>query len=277
MNRFLLLISFLSIGIFTYSQGLEKVFIETYYIANSDDGQSENSRGLKEGMKTVRIWVDMIEGYRLLSVYGAPGHPLIIETSTNFFNDTVYGKIEAPDIDPRHLGTSSLLLDSYIAISGANRSGIAVLKSDDTDGSVVTPNVTDSDPVLIEREALMNENSEAGIPLRDVDGIMTGTVPALVVFGHDFNAFGNSLEQSKVEVDNGAWAVFKGLKGPFPEKNYLLIAQITTDGELSYELNLQLSSPRGETEYYVARNPNEGEFSHSSLIHPTTDQSSLEP
>ncbi len=169
------------------------------------------------------------------------------------------------------------MLDSYIALSGANRSDIAVLKADDTDGSVVKPTVNVESPQLIERGVLMNQNPHAGLPLRDADGLMDGNVPSLVVFGHDFDAFGNSMQHNSVEFDNGAWAVFKGLKGPFAETNYVLIAQVTTDGELSYELNLQLASPQGVTELYVAQNPNEGEFSHPSLIKSPPQQSLIEP
>jgi hypothetical protein len=277
MSRFLLFILLCTTSLSAHSQGLEKLFVETYYVVDIEDEKSLDARGLESGMVTYRIWVDMKEGYRLLSVYGAPGHPLRIETSTSFFNDTLFGEIEAPDIDPSRLGANGLLLDSYIALSGANRSDIAVLKSDDTDGSAVKPDVAGQNPVLVERGALMNQNPEAGIPLRDSDGLMSGNVPALVVFGYDFAAFDKTLNQSKVEFDNGAWAVFKGLKGPFPETNYLLIAQITTDGELSYEFNLQLSSPEGVTEYYVARNPKEGDFSHPSLTQSLSTQSSIEP
>jgi hypothetical protein len=256
---------------------LEKVFVEKYYVVDDEDAKSPDARGLKSGMVTYRIWVDLNEDYKLLSVYGAPGHPLRIETSTTFFNDTLHGEVEAPDINPSYLGSNALLLDSYIAFSGANRSDLAVLKSDDTDGSIVKPMIKGQDPVLAERGVLMNQNPEAGIPLRDADGLMDGSVPALVVFGHDFTVFDKTLDQNKIEFDNGAWAVFKGLKGPFPEKNYLLIAQITTDGVLSYELNLQLASPDGATEYYVARNPKEGEFSHPSLQQLSPVQSPTEP
>lgn len=277
MSRILLFVLLTASGFSSSAQGLEKLFVETYYVADGDDEKSPDARGLKAGMVTYRIWVDMKEGYRLLSVYGAPDQPLRIETSTSFFNDTLFGEIEAPKIDPSQLGTNALLLDSYIALSGANRSGIAVLKTDDSDGSTVKPLVSGQDPILIERGALMNQNPEAGIPLRDADGLMDGSVPALVVFGHDFTAFGKTLDQSKVEFENGAWAVFKGLKGPFPDKNYLLIAQLTTDGELSYEFNIQLSSPDGVTEYYVARNPKEGEYTHPSLTKLQHPQSLIEP
>ncbi len=268
------LISFFALThLFCFSQGLEEVFVETYYIADAEDEKDPSAQGLKAGMVTYRIWVDMKEGYKLLSVYGAPGHPLRLFTNTSFFNDTTNGSIKAPEIYPSHLGNNALLLDSYIAISGANKTGLAVKKEDDKDGSVVKPKVNTDNPTIIERGVLMSQKPDAGIPIREADGFMHGSVPALVIFGHDFAAFGNSNHLGEIEFDNGAWAVFKGLKGPFPEKNYLLIAQVTTDGDLSFELNLQIASPRGETEYYVARNPEEGQLTHPDLIFPKPDQS----
>ena len=272
MVRAIVLIScFTFIQIFCLSQGLEEVFVETYYIADAEDEKDPSAQGLKAGMVTYRIWVDMKEGYKLLSVYGAPGHPLRLATSTGFFNDTINGSIKAPDIDPSLLGNNALLLDSYIAISGANKTGLAVKKEDDTDGSVVKPVVKTDKSTVFKRGILMSQNPKAGVPIREADGFMRGSVPALVTFGHNFAAFDKSTDLSEVRFDNGAWAVFKGLKGPFPEKNYLLIAQVTTDGDLSFELNLQIASPRGETEYYLARNPEQGQLTHPDLIFPKPD------
>ena len=121
----------------------------------------------------------------------------------------------------------------------------------------------------------MAANPESGKPINEVDGLMPGGVPALITFGHDFNEFGNTLSASEIRLDNAAWAVASGLSGPYPEKNYILIAQVSTDGELSFELNLQLRSPDGETEYYVARDPEGSEFTHSALIFPHPDQSPI--
>jgi hypothetical protein len=45
-----------------------------------------------------------------------------------------------------------------------------------------------------------------------------------------------------------------------------LIGQVTTDGELSFELNIQIGTPEGKVQRYVARNPMESEFTHESLV-----------
>jgi len=253
-----------------FSQGLEEVYVEKYYVADHIDAEDSLAHGLQKGTVTYRIWVDMQEGYRLLSVFGSPGHELLISTTTSFFNDTVNGKVEAPDIDHLKLGKNPLLIDSYIAFSGASRGDLAVYKEDDKDGSVLDRYGKFLGGALVERGMLMAAHPDAGVPIRDNDGIMDGDVPALVTFGHEFEEFGNTLDASEIRVDNGAWAVLKGLPGPYKDKNYILIAQVSTTGELNLKLNLQLRSPNGDTEYYVAENPEKGQFSHPTLVYPNS-------
>jgi hypothetical protein len=177
----------------------------------------------------------------------------------------------APDIKAFRLGKNPLLLDSYIAFSGASQNHLAVLKEDDTNGSVLERQGKFEGAAIMERGMLMSAHPDAGIPIRDADGLMEGGVPPIMVFGANFEEFGNTLEASVLSTTNGAWAVLKGLQGPYPEKNYILIAQVTTDGDLSFKLNLQLKGPDGETEYYVAENPDESEFTHPSLVFPQTE------
>jgi hypothetical protein len=278
MRKSILTICCIGISLISLSQGLEKVFVETYYIADVEDEKHKYARGLKSGMVTYRIWVDMQEGYKLLSIYGAPGNPLLLQSSLPFFNDTLHGSIEAPKIKEYNLGANGLLLDSYIALSGANSSDLAVLKTDDTDGSVVRPGLESENTTIVDRGMLMSDHPDAGTALRDADGLMNGQVPALIKFGYDFTAFAEAENDGRIEFDNGAWAVLKGLKGPFPEKNYVLIAQVTTAGDLSFGFNLQLLSADGVTEYYVASSPEEAEFTHETLTYPLskTETSTLQ-
>jgi hypothetical protein len=59
----------------------------------------------------------------------------------------------------------------------------------------------------------------------------------------------------------------KGSLGPDSlTNNRILIGQVTTDGELSFELNIQIGTPEGKVQRYVARNPMESEFTHESLV-----------
>ena len=68
-----------------YSQGLENIIIEKYYISDSAD--SVGSIGnLPVGSYTYRIYVDMLPGYKFISAYGTSNHNLKFTTSTTFFN-----------------------------------------------------------------------------------------------------------------------------------------------------------------------------------------------
>ena len=66
-------------------------------------------------------------------------------------------------------------------------------------------------------------------------------------------------------TDNGSWAIFGGIKGP-TEENRVLIAQLATDGELSFELNIQMGTPTGASINYVAKNPQGTEIKYDGLI-----------
>jgi hypothetical protein len=57
------------------------------------------------------------------------------------------------------------------------------------------------------------------------------------------------LDQARgglIESNNSAWGVLGGVQGA-TEENMVLIAQLTTDGELRYALNVQVRTPDGET------------------------------
>ena len=245
-------------------QGLEKIFIEKYYISDSADAQVGAGGFLPVNSTTYRIWVDMKPGYSLQAVYGVPGHPLKFETSTTFFNNEQSGEIYGNEIDPKMLSKNTVMLDSWISVGSGSAGHTAILKEKDVNFNTIV----NSDSIL------RTEKMEAGIPIRKLDGLKAATPQRVVsVFGLDsteLKIFGNtnsSVIGQKFETENGSWASFGGAFG-IDTSNYVLIAQITTDGQLSFELNLQLGTPQGGTENYVARNPNGAEFQIPTLIYP---------
>jgi len=54
----------------------------------------------------------------------------------------------------------------------------------------------------------------------------------------------------------------------------VLIAQITTAGDLKFELNLLIGAPNGTSQKYVAKNPTFGEWVHPDLIFDSTKKKS---
>ncbi|MBL0341816.1 MAG: hypothetical protein IPP71_13305 [Bacteroidetes bacterium] len=98
------------------AQGLEKIIIEKYYITDDKDAQYVGSASIAANTVTYRVFVDMKPGYRLQSVYGAPGHELRLSTSTFFFNHSVFGHFIPNLIMDRQLGITTLMVDSWISM-----------------------------------------------------------------------------------------------------------------------------------------------------------------
>ncbi|MEP7265833.1 MAG: hypothetical protein ABI772_15110 [Bacteroidota bacterium] len=255
----LLLLAFTTIP--TNAQGLEKIVVEKYYISTDKD-IAKTGGVLPKGSVTYRIYVDMLPGYRFQAAFGIPGHELKIATTTTFFNNEDYGSIIPTVIPYRNIGNNTVMLDSWLTAGAACEGNWGVLKSDDDENNTV----------VNKDNLLQNENPAAGIPLKARDGFYNGVAPRITFFGIDSLAkqlFGNtntSTAPTVFSTENGSWATLEGTNGPTPE-NRVLIAQLTTNGILSFELNIQIGRPGEGVERYVAKNPSGDEIVLKSLIY----------
>lgn len=243
--------------------GLENIIVEKYYISTEKDTVGADSLGyLPIGSVTYRIFADLKPVYRLQAVYGVPEHELRIETTTRFFNAVNGDGRSANDIQPLQLVNGALLLDSWVSVGAAALDFQGVLKAeDDTVKSYAYRNSVG---------ILKNNDPQMGIPLTEKDGMKyLRYQPAtqyynleedLKIFEYQYRDVVKGLFSTR----DGAWASYGGSVGPQPE-NRVLIAQLTTDGVLNFELNMQLASPDGGVEKFVARNPGEGEIEISTL------------
>jgi len=245
----------------SFSQGLENIIVEKYYVSGQGD-ISKTGGYLPVGSVTYRIYVDMKNGYRFQAAFGIPGHELRIATTTTFFNNEDKGSFIPTVIPLRNINQNTVLLDSYLSAGAACEGAWGVLKTeDDTVGTIKNRD-----------KILNNENKKAGIPLSERDGLYTGIVPRITFFGIDSLAkmmFNNTNQINSPNVfstENGSWATLEGTNGPTPE-NRVLIAQMTTNGEFSFELNIQIGKPGEGYERYVARNPVGDEIKLESLIY----------
>lgn len=243
--------------------GLEGVIVEKYYLTGAGDTLCSDSTGcIPPGSTTYRIYVDMAPVYRLQAVYGVQGHEMRIATTTRFYNCPLADGITANDIHPNLLTSGCAMLDSWLSVGAAALDYQAVLKTDD-----------DSLPSLAlenKHGFLKNSDTAIGIPLTDRDGMrFLRLQPAVSFFNmeQDLRLFDskNAFEVSGlIRTTDGAWASYGGAVGPQPD-NRVLIAQLTTDGVLTFELNIQLAVPGGGVEKFVARNPVDGETEHPAL------------
>ena len=249
-------------------RGLEKIIVEKYYISDANDAKTDMIGGaLPIGSVTYRIYVDMLPGYRFQAAYGVDGHELRITTSTKFFNNHNFGGIVPTVIPDQVLGENTVMLDSWLSVGAASEFAYGILKSKDKASKEKT--IVNKDGILL------NSDQRAGIPVKTADGlvILDGIVPKVTGFGIDSlieDYFGKGLNRKydpAFSTNNGSWACLGGSIGPDSLDNQVLIAQITTDGDFSFELNIQIGTPSGGVENYVARNPVGEEIQFDSLIY----------
>lgn len=267
----ILITVYISLWVFLGSaqNGLENVIVEKYYISDANDTMCNSIGGnLPIGSVTYRIYVDMLPGYRLHTVYGNKNHELIIKTGTKFFNNAYVGNVIGNVIPRRNLNKNTVMLDSWLSVGAAGENLYGIMKEDDD--TIET--------VLHETPCLLNANPLAGIPIKSRDGLRSGIkVPRPTFFRIDSiaNIFNTQIIGSSLTTNNGAWGCLGGAIGPDSlTTNRLLIAQLTTNGILSFELNIQVGKQSSKPEKYVARNPIDGEIQLPSLIY-TSQQKKL--
>jgi len=217
-------------------KALESVIVEKYYTATPQDVKDTVGGIIPEGTIVYRIYLDLLPGYKLQSVYGSKTHPLFIESSTYFHNDVHYGHSTGDKMVEKILNRHNAILDSWLSMGAASDFYNAVLKTEDTDGSILTGRAE----------------------LLKVDGLLYGNIYAVAFFGNDMKFFHDSINAKRFYMNNGAWANFKGAEGPTPA-NKILIAQLVINGTLSFDLNIQLGTPTGGTIQFVARKPEHDE------------------
>ena len=250
------------------AQGLENIIVETYYISDSDDATDTDGGSLPVGSTTYRIFVDMAPGYEIQAVYGNANHTLRIETTTEFFNNADRGEETGDAIPQSRIDENTVALDSWLTMGQATTTQFGIPKALDTNGSLVGGANNDGGSAGIAGGLLKNADPAAGIPLTTADGLIPGTAPSSLVFvGLPPTPFGVDNDGTPFIVTGGAWSVLEGVQGLTPE-NQVLIAQITTDGDLSFELNIQLGTPSGGVEQYVASNPIGAEQFFAGLTFP---------
>ncbi len=243
-------------------QGLENIIVEKYYISDTADARSPGGGFLPPGSVTWRIYVDMLPDYKFHAAYGVPGHDLIISTSTSFFNNESYGSAAANEISASTLPHNTVMLDSWLSVGAASSGHFGIPKSNDNEKYTIL----NSDGIL------KSQNPLAGIPLTSCDGLLKAFPQLAVTFYAIDSAmlqlFGNKnspLIGQTFFTANGSWASFGGAAGP-DSSNKVLIAQLTTDGDLHFELNIQIGKGQDIIQNYVARNPVDNEIHFPVLI-----------
>ena len=223
------------------SLALENVFVEQYYVSDSSDYADTIGGILPRGSITYRIYLDLRPGYKVQAIYGKANHEMFIKTTTSFYNNESCIALTALNVGEKALILGNVALDSWITVGAASRMKMGIPKSDDKDGSIIPK------PGLSKQ-----------------DGLTDGILPLLKTYNLDLSCFKYAKNNGKLTTSNGAWASLGGTKGPTDE-NKVLIAQITTNGKLSFELNVQIETGKKDILNFVAKNPAKSELLFKGL------------
>lgn len=226
------------------SMALEGIVVETYYISDANDAADTDGAGVPQltaGAKTYRIFVNMKPGYILESVFGNTEHPLDLTTTTEFWNNTDRGDVTGDLIDAARLDENTVALDSWISMGAASDDHWGIPKANDIDGSIVGGANNDGGSNGVPGGLLVNNDVLIGVPLTTADGLLAGTVPAVTTIGLTLDVF-NDTPGGSFATTNGAWAILGGTSGGTYD-NHVLIAQLTTSGQLSFHLNMRIGIP----------------------------------
>jgi hypothetical protein len=253
MKTFLITLFFACFAWYNASAQLEKVIVEKYYVSDANDFTDTSGGIVSMGSTTYRIYIDLAPGSILKKIYGDLNHPFEITSTEVFFNNILDGKSFAKDITKVSLEENTVALDSWLTLGqvvkkqGA-KTYYGVIKNQDDDGSFIGGINNDGGSALISTGLLVNNDPSCGIPLTSSDGIDTMTVTPLTWFdagvvdftsGNDSTIFG-SLVPKKEFISTGFELRNSGVTGVNLDSNQVIIAQLTTQGDLSFKINLEL-------------------------------------
>ena len=274
---------------------IEKVFVETYYISDANDATDTTGGTLEIGSKTYRVYIDLLPGSKLKKIYGDVNHALKFSSTNIFFNNKADGQSFAKDFSKNRYKDNTVALDTWLTIGQTTKVSVGaanfgILKKDDDNGSFIGGTNNDGGSSAVASGLLNNNDVAAGIPLTTADGMDTlQTIPSNwgdygikdLINGDDSTIFG-SIKTDSIFVSYNAGLQNTGVSGVIADSNQVLVAQLTTRGEISFELNIELIDTTGNTIKYVANGDTilTGEIVNPNLKYPAqcgcTDPNYLE-
>ncbi len=278
IKKILLIVLLTGVSYITEAQ-IDSLIVEKYYISDANDATDVTGGGLPEGSITYRIYVDLAPGSKLQKIFGNDNHPIRISGTEVFFNNIDRGSTFGGEIRETRLDENTVALDTWITIGLASDKHFGIFKSSDLDGSIVGGINNDGGSMSIPGGLLVNTNPAAGIPLTIADGLYRPLVlpsnyqSQLNGFelssSTDITIFGN-LVQAKEFFSNDFFISSNSVEGT-SEYNRVLIAQLTTKGEIKFNLNLVVEEADGSSTRlvtYVAENPIGNEITNRYLTYP---------
>jgi len=237
----------------TLKAQVERVIVEKYYVSDANDATDTTGGILDIGSTTYRIYIQLTPGSKLKMIYGDTLHAFKIASTSSFFNNKVDGQSFAKDFPKNRYQENTVALDSWLTLGQTTRVGaktyFGVLKTQDDDGSFVGGINNDGGSAAISNGLISNADPLAGIPVTTSDGMDTMSVlPSswadygILSAGIDSTIFG-SIKSDTSFISNNMGLQNSGATGVNPDSNQVLVAQLTTKGEISFELNVLVDVP----------------------------------
>ncbi|MBN2610566.1 MAG: Ig-like domain-containing protein [Bacteroidales bacterium] len=217
------------------SQGLEDIIVEKIPVTAEAVAADPT---LPADAFAYRIFVDMAPGYGMQAVFSLASHEMFFATTTFFYNNidgVAFGRTMPNGVFNDPAGR----FDTYITVDGLTSSRVGIpLEEDITDGKA--------------------------------DGYTTGTSLPLQTVGDDFEPpFGYENYTGKFSTFSGIYNV-NGVESGTTSTNRVIIGQFTTNGEFSFEINIQIKNlTTNQGERYVAKNPTGSEILNPKLTYPS--------
>ncbi len=242
-------------GFFSAQAQLEKVIVEKYYITDATDATDTNGGSMQPGTTTYRIYIDLLPNTVLKSVYGSTGHPVVFESTAPFYNHATDGQTYAKEFLKNRYSEGLVALDTWMTLgqttkTQAGKTYFGIPKVSDSDGSFIGGTNNDGGSALIASGLLTNTDVQLGVPLTTSDGMDTmvsvagnwfsfGIIDQVTtldttIFGS--TQVGSTFNSEQFLLQNN------GASGVDPLANQVLIAQLTTSGELTFELNIEVEA-----------------------------------
>jgi hypothetical protein len=276
MRSFRFSISFVFVvfaGLSLHGQNdVENLIVETYYISDANDATDADGGTLAEGSITYRVFLDLAPNVELTQIFSNPNHTWLIESTGLIWNNIDRGETLGNQIGDNRLDENTVALDSYITFGAAADAHFALPKELDTDGSIIGGENNDGGSESIDGGLLVNSVPEMGLTLTQADGLISvdeALIPVLnssllvnlnEVFQDQVNGNSYSTNSETLQVPDGVSGV--------TDQNIILIAQITTMGELTFNFNVQVRNAAGVLVSYVAQNPQVNEVVSPFLSFP---------
>ncbi len=274
--KFLLGLGLMVASSSVFSQGLEGIVVEKYYRANAADVANSVSNGAPVGALTTnsvtyRVYVNMAAGYKFNFISGNTANPLKVQTTTSFYNSPTLGAVTNPNaISAANLRTNTVMLDSYFSTGGAGGGTgvgvgyVGIPKIDDTNGTVGNAqSLLANNPGGCFGNPIMGSGATDGLALLSASTYKTPNVLGLTT---EADALDGTLGGSVIfnSADGVAISALGGVVGA-SASNMVFIGQFTTDGEFSFELNLQIQNTTTlvAEDYYAV--PTGSQLTNSSL------------